>query len=133
MDRTTEKFDQWGNKICKEDRQNQQQEDAAKHVNQQDREAESVISYERNDDDAQQNARLQPVSFSSNLCGYARDVFSFLVFHFRGWLIIESANYSAHRLLVGRRDAAKFNSESIRSSVVDDLAVQRQGVILVQQ
>src|SRR6185295_4698243 len=48
-------------------------------------------------------------------------------------LVVESANNTADCYLVRIGDAAKFNAKGIRSSMVYNLTVQRQSILLVYQ
>jgi len=48
-------------------------------------------------------------------------------------LVVESANDAADSYLVRIGDTAKFNAKGIRSSMVYNLAVQRQSILLVYQ
>ncbi len=60
MNRPAEKFDQWRNQIGKEYREDQEQDNAGQLYHYPARCLKKIVSKQRNDDDAQNQARLQP-------------------------------------------------------------------------
>ena len=67
MNRPAEKLDQWSNQIGKEYREDQEQDDASQLHDYPARRLKKIVRKQRNDDDAQNQARLQPGRFYRGL------------------------------------------------------------------